>query len=126
MKHAVAADGTEKDRRRPGAAKDLDAQVDLAHVDEAPWTQLKSREPFAIPLQRRIVVHAGGHVAPVSRRQHAARRLLEVHDGEDVGGAGGRGGLLCPCARSEQGTRGEELEKEPSVGCHLAGIVRWS
>ena len=80
MERALAADRRQHDRRIVFRAEDVDAHIDLAHVDEPPRPELEFQEPLAVGAQGHFVVDAGGHVAEMRRRDVLAADRLEIED----------------------------------------------
>jgi hypothetical protein len=76
----VAAGRRNDDRAVELHAEEVDAHVDLAHVDQAARPQLVFQETLAVGAQRDLVVDAGGHVAEVRRRHVLRHYRLEIED----------------------------------------------
>ena len=121
------AAGRQHDRRLPFRAEQIDAHVDLRGIDETARAELVVGKPFTIRLQRRVVVHAGGEVSPMRRRQRFLRRRLEFQDVDGLSGIGDDevlrglrcGGLAEGRGPAEAGphvqrTGREELQKCPA------------
>ena len=132
MKCPLTADGAQHHGRAELLPEDLHPHVDAAHVHEPAHAQLIPVEASRIRSQRLLAVDAGGHIAPVSRRQHLVRHRFEVEHVERVGRArqrrGGRlrGGRLGE--RLEQGWRrqqqraaGQELQELTAIGHEASG-----
>ena len=84
MEGAHAGHGAEEERSRQRLPEDFGGGVDTAHVHQVAGPDLHAVEGLPVGADRAIVVHAGGQIAPVRRRQCATRRLLEVEQVEGV------------------------------------------
>src|SRR3954449_9564747 len=72
------------DRRVPNSSKDLGAHIDTADIDQTPRAQIQPAETFPVRLDRQVIVHAGGHVAPMRRRKDLAGSRLELENVDGV------------------------------------------
>ncbi len=105
-------------------AEHLLAEVRPGDIHQTPGLHADMAEGLHIGGEGLVVVGAGGHVAPVGRRDGAAGDVLEVHDLQGVLGRGegrgraGRGELprQGPGRRGEHGAGREELKEPPATG----------
>ena len=80
VKGPVAPRRRDHDRAVEFRAKDLDAHVDLADIDQPPRPQLELLKTVPIGAQRYFVVDAGRHIAEMRRRHVRLHDRLEVED----------------------------------------------
>src|SRR5688572_18436475 len=104
----------------PGDTVHRGRQTHLAHVIETASADFVVREGVVIADHGAIVVHAGGDVAVMRRRQRVARQRFEIHDVDGVvrGGDRRRGpGERARHSRRlfRQGTRQENRESAQST-----------
>jgi hypothetical protein len=78
MERLLASDRRDNDRGRIFRAQQVNAHINLAHVDEATRSKLKLEKIRAIGAQRHLVVDTGGHVTEMRRRDVDARDRFEV------------------------------------------------
>jgi hypothetical protein len=88
IESSLAADRRQKYRAGPTSAEQLDADINLARIDQAAHPDVDLRKVLVVGPQRRVVIHAGGQIAEMGRGQCLARRRFEVHDVERLVGRG--------------------------------------
>ena len=79
VEHALTANGAQEDRAVVLHAEQLHAVVDLRNVHQTARAELDAMIAFDVRLISFVVVHTGGHIAPVRGRQNLARETFEVH-----------------------------------------------
>src|SRR5713101_301958 len=84
VKGFLVANWADDDRIAPGGPQETHGHVDLLDIDESAGPNLDARIAFPIRPYRSIVVHAGGEIAEMRRRQCFARGGLEIHHVEGL------------------------------------------
>src|SRR5262249_20682773 len=85
MECALAADGTQNDRRIELHAEQLHRHVHFADVDEASRLELIVRVTVAIGSECFLAVNSRHQITPVGRRYCFLCRCLQIEDVERVG-----------------------------------------
>src|SRR5688572_3111799 len=120
----LAANGIEQNGRVPGPVEELHRHVDVARVNHASHAQAVMRQARPVGLERRIAVHTGGKVSPMSRGQVLAREAFEVEHVHRLLGRGDeRVRILAKGADGwrearERRRREHGLEDSPAIRAH--------